>query len=131
MAKYSLRRLQMQDFDTKYQDLLLKLLPAINNSFENLDMLFNGNLTVSENLSAQSVDVPVTAPINSPIYFRSTLKGPCSHLLISRIDVNNGGTPLSAMPLITWDNSGSEIKITAITGLTSGTSYTFRLICLT
>lgn len=125
---FDLRRLFLQDFEKKYEDLMGKLAPIVNNSFEQIANAFNNGLTVRANLAAQEIDLDVTAPVNStkPIFFRSTLRGPAKTLFVGNVDTVRGTAP-TGYPFITWQNDNGQIKITNITNLTEGSRYIITL----
>jgi hypothetical protein len=132
MAKISLTRIITEDFPQKYQDLLGKLLYKINQAFEQTSLALNNGLTFADNLSAQEtvlnvITLPTAA---SPIYIKSTLKGNCRMILCGAAETVSG-TPPTGTPFFTFEMSGTNIKVTNITNLTSGSQYNLRLYCLT
>lgn len=128
MAKFDLRRLFLQDFEKKYEDLMGKLAPIINNSYEQIQNAFNNGLTVKDNLAAQQIDIEVTAPINAqnPLLFKSTLRGPAKTIFIGNTQVLRG-TAVTGYPMPTWENFNNQIKITNFTNLTDGSKYLITL----
>lgn len=133
MAKVKLKRILSEDLPQQYSDLTDKLLLPINDAIDSTSNAFNNNLTVADNLSAQEVvlevsEVPTTA---KPLFFRSTLKGPCRGIVCIAADVLNNGTPPSGQPFFTFETSGSNIKVTNITNLSAGTKYFLRIYCFT
>lgn len=134
MAKFTLRRIIKEDFPQNYFDLLDKLLFPINQAIESLNNGLTNNLTVGENLSAQETIVKVTAPVNAdnPVSFKSTLKGPCRGIICINADLTNPESSLpTSQPFFTFQNNGTQIKVTNITGLVDGSSYNLRVYCFT
>lgn len=132
MAKFSLRRLLVQDFASEDQDLVSKLATLINNALEQVNNAFSNGLTVRDNMAGFETDLQVTAPVNStnPIYIKNTTKSPIRMILCGNAVTANGGTPPTGTPFFTFETSGSEVKVTNITNLTSGSKYTLRIYCL-
>jgi hypothetical protein len=124
MAKFDLTRILLQDFGKKYEDIIGKLAPVINNSFEQIAAAFNNGLTIKENLAAQEIELPITAPINAqnPIFFKSTLRSQAKTLFVGNV-VTISGTAPTGYPFFTWEVSNNQIKITNITNLTNGSKY--------
>lgn len=133
MAKFSLRRLLIQDFPSDYQDLMNKMSPLLNNALEQINNAFSNGLSVRENMSAMELDLEVTAPIsaNSPIYFKNTNRNNIRFIVCGNAVTANGGTPPTGVPFFTFENSSGEVKVTGITNLTAGSKYTLRIYCFT
>lgn len=130
----SVKRLVKEDFPSKYYDLLDALMPPLNQSLESTYNALTNGLTARDNMAWQEIDLQVTAPISNatPIFFKKTVKGTCRGLICVNAVTAGNGTPPTGQPFITFtdDNSGS-VRITSITNLTSGSSYTLRVYVLT
>lgn len=134
MARFSLRRIIKEDFESTYQTLLEKLLFPINQATDSLNSGLNNSLTVADNLSAQETVLKVTAPVNpqSPIFFKSTLKANCKGIICINAElVNNTSVLPTSQPFFTFEQSGNQIKVTNISGLVSGSTYNLRVYCFT
>jgi hypothetical protein len=132
MAKFSLRRLLVQDFAAEDQDLVSKLATLINNALEQVNNAFSNGLTVRDNMSGFELDLQVTAPVNSanPIFIKNASKIPIRMILCGDAVTAQGGTPPTGAPFFTFETSGNEVKVTNITNLTAGSKYTLRIYCL-
>jgi hypothetical protein len=133
MARVKLRRLIQEDFPGKYNDLLEKLLFPINEALELVSNAFNNSITVADNMSAQETVLDVTGPVNptNPVFFRSTLKGPCRGIICIAADIVGNGSPVTGQPFFTFESAGTQIKVTNITNLVAGTRYQLRLYAFT
>jgi hypothetical protein len=140
MATFNLQRIIKEDFPSKYYDLLDKLLFPLNSMIDSLNNGLTNSLTVAQNLSAQQSVLTVTAPVTSatPFNFKSSLSGPCTGILcINAVPVNNNSTsttpsqPVTGQPFLTFTNAGSQITITNITNLVSGSTYNLTVYCFT
>lgn len=132
MAKFDLRRITKEDFPSKYSDLLGKLLLPLNSAIESLRLGLSNGLTVGENMAAQETVIRVTAPVNSssPVYFKSTLRGPCKGIVCIDAQPATAQSKLAtSQPFFTQEMSGDQIKVTNITGLVDGSSYNLRIYC--
>lgn len=131
MAKFSLRRLLIQDFEATYQGLMSKLAPLINNALEQINNAFNNNLNVRDNMAGFELDLDVTAPITAanPLFFKNTARAPIRMILCGQATVLNNGSPPTGVPFFTFETSGNEIKVTNITNLVSGSRYILRIYC--
>jgi hypothetical protein len=127
------RRFIQEDFPQKYNDLITGLFYGLNQFFESVSNALNGNITFSENISAQIQEITIVAPINAQktVSFRRTLRGQCQGVWIVNVDnLDDANTQLSNAPFVQFTNGQDTIIINNITGLTDGTRYRLRLICV-
>jgi hypothetical protein len=131
MAKFSLRRLLIQDFDSEYQGLMNKMAPLLNNALEQINSAFNNNLSVKDNMAGFETDLEVTAPVNSanPVFFKNSARNNIRMIICGQATTFNNGTPPTGTPFFTFESNGSEVKVTNITNLTDGTKYQLRIYC--
>jgi hypothetical protein len=131
MAKFSLRRLLVQDFSSEDQDLVGKLATLINNALEQVSSAFSNGLTVKDNMAAMELDLAVAAPVNAanPIFFKNTTKAAIRMIICGNAVTAQGGIAPTGTPFFTFETSGNEVKITSITNLTAGSKYTLRVHC--
>jgi hypothetical protein len=133
MARIKLKRILSEDLPSQYSDLTDKLLLPINDAIDSLSNAMNNNLSVADNLSAQETVLDVsTLPTNaSPLFFRSTLKGPCRGIVCIAAELIGQGTQPTGQPFFTFESAGANIKVTNITNLTAGSRYSLRIYCFT
>jgi hypothetical protein len=84
-------------------------------------------------MSGQVKTIEFTAPVTSsnPVEVKNEMKGLCKGLwLVGLETVTNPNEVLSAAPFLQFTNGNGVIKITNITGLTSGNKYRATVICL-
>ena len=132
MAKLRLVRITKEDFPQKYNDLLDKLLFPINSALEQLSQATNNGLTVADNIAGQETSLDVTAPVSSsnPIFFKkTTLKGTCRGITCVEAVPQDNGAPVTGQPFFTFEDAGTNIKVTNITNLTNGSRYILRIFC--
>jgi hypothetical protein len=132
MAKFSLRRLLIQDFSSEDQGLIGKLAPIVNNAFEQVANAFSKSLSVRDNMAGDELDLEVTAPINTsnPIYFKNATKSQVRFIVCGQATTLRGTAP-TGTPFFTFENSGTEVKVTGITNLTDGSKYILRIYYFT
>jgi hypothetical protein len=130
MAKFSLTRLIVEDFPKAYQDLLVKLLYKLNQAFDETNSALRNGLTVADNMAGQETVLDITAPVlsTSPIFFKSTMKGTCKGIICISAQTLSGTAP-TGQPFFTFEQSGSDIKVTNITNLVAGSRYNLRVYC--
>lgn len=92
----------------------------------------NQNLTFQQNFASQvytfTLTAGATADKNS-IQFTSSLANRTTGLLVMACNVsNNLTTPIVNAVTLSWYTSGKNVFITAISGLTSGTTYTLTVL---
>lgn len=131
MAKIKLRRIVSEDFPQKYNDLLDKLLYPINSMIDSVSSALNNGLTIADNMSAQETVLTVSAPLTEPIFFKSSLRGPCRGIICIQAEIVGNGSPVTGQPFFTFENSGTQIKVTNITNLVAGTRYNLRIYAFT
>jgi hypothetical protein len=134
MAKLpKISKLRKEDFPEEYDTLLEGLLYGINSFFETVYSALNKQLNFSENLNTQIVEVSVTAPITAarPLEFTRTINGLCKGIVVVELtNLDNAGEVLTTSPFCQFSNGESTVRVTNITGLTSGKRYRIRLLCM-
>lgn len=122
----------VQDYPEDYADLMQKLTYTLNQFTEPVYYALSNNLTFSENLAAITKTISFTAPISSDgILIPNTFGVPCRGSIV--LDVQNTSTSnavLSAAPFVQFVNTGTNIKVKAITGLTAGQTYNVTIVFL-
>lgn len=109
-----------------------RLLYPLNLFLNTIYGALNKNITLSENIDCQLASFTViagAAAINNTAKFMLTLKHPPTMLIVgSAQKVTGNYTPIAAAVTVDWNYDGSAINITAITGLTNGSTYTFNVV---
>lgn len=131
MGRIKLRRIIKEDFPKEYDALLDKLLFPLNEAIDQVSNVLNNGLSVNDNMAGQDMVLDVTAPVNSdnPIYFKkTTLKSPCKGIVcVSASLANNTSSAPTGTPFFTFEDAGSNVKVTNITNLVSGSRYFLRI----
>jgi len=127
----AIKRIIREDFPREYQGLMDKLLYPLNQFMESVGLALSNNLTIRDNMAAQEITIEVSSlpTVSDPISFKSTLNGPCRGIICINVDNQTDNTVLSGAPFLTFENSGSQVRITNITGLTNGKRYLLTLYC--
>jgi hypothetical protein len=131
MAKIKLKRILSEDLPQKYSDLTDRLLLPINDAIDSLSNAMNNNLSIADNFAGQETILEITSlpTANSPIYFKNNMKGPCRGIIcIAAEPLQNGALP-TGQPFFSFENSGSNIKVTNISSLAVNTGYSLRIYC--
>lgn len=134
----SVKRILVEDFPSKYRDLLDPLLGIVNNFMENVTVLLTKNISFEDNILCQVKEIDVTAPIapSTPYTFRNEIGNrvgafQCRGIIVKNVLNLTDNTPLTGAPFISFANTQqSQIRIDNITGLTSGKKYRITIICL-
>lgn len=135
MAKLpTLRRLFKGDFKPEHGELVDKLITSINNGFDNVYDALNNKITLKNNILCDIKDFSIQVnssgiPTNALVLnvsFASTVS------IVSVGKITNSSNPQSFPAggvTITWEQeSAGFIKIKHITGLTSGETYSIRVV---
>lgn len=130
------KRIVVEDYDSKYQDLIGKLGFVVNSSFDTIFQALTRNLSINDNLNQYltSFDVKVSAngiPINKT-QVKTNLKGSCVGIIcVKAINQTNSSSYPSSSPLISFSQVDSSIiSIDHITGLSANQTYTLTVILL-
>lgn len=127
-----LKKLIKEDFNKKDQDLIGKLAFIINPAIQQLINVLNNGLTLS-NLATQiktiSIQVDATGTPTSSLSFISTLSTQCSMIQVGRVlNLTNSAVYPSGGVLISFIESGDNIQIQNITGLSPGYTWQITLV---
>jgi hypothetical protein len=128
-----LRRLVKEDFPQQYKELVGKVAQVTNPAMEQISLALQKNLTWTDNMAAQVVNIQVTvdstgAPIN-PLSFASTLGSNINHLQITRaVAVGNSSIFPTSAPFASFTQQGNNIVISNVTGLPASTPFALTLI---
>lgn len=110
---------------------ITNLLSPLNQILNDLVMSYSNGLTVSENLYQEIKEI--TFKNNAGVYplvFKTKFNAnPKGMVLLYNYD-NTLNKYATTNPVIEWQFVNGNINITAITGLTSGSSYTVRFLVI-
>lgn len=126
MSKISNRKLTLEDFKDQ-QEWIGKLLQTLNNFIGDVFQAMNNGLTVEDNLNQEIKELKflndsTTFPLDFKTKFNVYPKGLS---VISCRDSSN--VDLTTAPFVNWSFNNGVIRITSITGLTSGRTYKMNL----
>lgn len=123
-----LKRLQEQDFPTKYADLISTLFTVLNSFMTTMTQALNGNLTYSDNFDVLDITLDITAPVVN-LKIKNTKNGTFRGLHLANITPKDSTEVLASTPFVQWTNNGDgQLKISNITSLVAGNKYSVRLI---
>lgn len=116
-----------------------KLITPINQFFEQTQSLFNGQLTVGDNVAGGLVKISFSTPADyttangfTPVKFTWSRSGSMNAILIGKIAVSSGNYTVMTKPVsLDWrqlDVSTGQVNF--ITGLEPSTKYTATLVVL-
>lgn len=107
-----------------------RLLYPLNLFLNTLYSGLNHGLTFKENIQSQTQSFQLiagAAATNNTVKFLVTLgKKPTFLLCPNAVDSTGSNVPVT----VTWNYDGSNINVTAITGLSSGATYNFTALIL-
>lgn len=125
------KRLLKEDFPEDEQPLVDRLANAFNLFLEQIYYAFNNNISIRENLLAQTITVRLNVdasgkPNNAQIKY--TLKTrPLGISVLSASNVSDS-TPLSGAPFVVFTLNGDIITMSQITGLIPNKNYDLTLV---
>lgn len=97
------------------------ILEPLNRLFEYIQESFDANISIS-NLKAQSIAYQFTAPFTQAS-FQKVKSGRVFGVFLAQV------LP-PAISIVSWEEINDQIVITSISGLTSGTTYTLKVLAL-
>lgn len=129
MAKFSsVKRLILEDFPQKYNDLTSPLFTLINDFFQQVTSVLNKGLTFNDNFQAYDTEFIVTTPLTVLSIQNSTNLSIRGSLVLRVDNLTNPTVLLTNAPFIEFQTSGNQIKIRNITGLATNTKYRIRAV---
>ena len=135
MAKLpTLRRLFKGDFKPEYGELVDKLITSINNGFDNVYDALNNKITLRNNILCDikdfSVQVNSSGVPTNTLILNVSFPNSVSVVTLGKItNISNTQAYPSGGVTISWEQqSAGSIKIKHITGLTSGETYSIRVV---
>jgi hypothetical protein len=127
MKLSAFKRLVKEDFPADQQPLIEKLATVFNLFQEQVYQAFSNNITVDENLNAQSVIYRVTVDSNGvPVgnnQIKYNLKTKPKGALVMNVQNLTDNTLLAGSPFVLFSTSSNIITINQVTGLLSGKQY--------
>lgn len=126
------KRLIKEDFPAEQQPLVEKLGTVFNLFQEQVYYAFNNNITIDENLNAQSIVIRMTVDsVGRPVgnnQIKYTLKTKPKGSQVINIQNVTDTTLLSGAPFITYSINSNIITITQATGLLPGKEYDMTIV---
>ena len=126
------KRLVKEDFPADQQPLIEKLATVFNLFQEQVYYAFNNNISIDENLNAQTVIYKVIVDSNGKPKSNSQIK----YLLKTKpkgnqvINIQNltDNSGLAGAPFVTFTTNSNVITITQVTGLIPGKEYEVSIV---
>ena len=125
------KRFQGQDFPKKYNDLTTTLFNILNPFMEVITQALNKRLTFDDNFDCYDITFDFIAPVSN-FKLQNPRGGIFKACQVLSAQVKNNPTEaLTAAPFVQFTTaSDGQILITNIIGLTTGKTYTIRLLFL-
>lgn len=134
MKLSSFKRLDRQDFDQQYQDLIDKLGFVLNNDIQGIYSALNGGLSLADNLLCTIKDVPVVVdengiPKNSAQFqIDKTNMRVLGCQVVNAINTTDSNTYPTGAPFINFTPGTQSVTINHVTGLQPNQNYTLTVI---
>jgi hypothetical protein len=129
----SFKRLFVTDFDEEYQTLINKLVPVINDGFENVYNALSKRLTLGDNFSSTIRDVPVRVNASgtplSQVFIKLDTQLPVLGItVINARNLTNSSTYPTSQPFISWVITNNGLQVLNVTGLQDSHDYVLRVV---
>ena len=123
------KRFQEQDYPKKYNDLTEKVFTVLNPFMEVVTQALSKRLNFNDNFDCVDITLDITAPVTD-YKIKNTQGGvmrACQ--VLSCINKNQPSDPLTSAPFVQFVMStDGQFIINNITGVTSGKTYTIRML---
>lgn len=130
MSKIQPQKFTVEEFQSQ-STWIDKLFSPLNQFTGSLVEAFNNQLTVSDNLYQEIKEIKyVNTSTNFPLVFRTKFAAYPRGLLPIYLQNTTLGSYSTLTPWVVWSYANNQITISSISGLTSGSSYTIRLLVI-
>ncbi len=123
------KRFQSQDFNKKYADLTDSLFGILNPFMDVITQSLNKRLNYSDNFDCVDITLNIVAPVANMKVKNSQGGVFRGAEVLSCFNKNDPNEALDGAPFVQFTMaSDGQIQITNITGLTTGKTYTIRIV---
>lgn len=130
MAKINPQKFTLEDFPDQ-RDWIGNLFSPLNQFLGDVFRSFNNQFTVEDNLFQEIREIKFkNATNNFPYKFRTKFNSTPKGLVPIYLFNNTTSAYATETPLVVWSYADQEINISQISGLTSNSSYTIRLLII-
>lgn len=127
------RRLLTDDFNVEDRALIQKLAFVLNPFLEQVISAFNSNITISENLDMEIVDISLIVDgsglTTSTASFQTGLSSISGILVLSASPTDSTDYPINA-PFVSFKKNNNIVKIQHVTGLPADTKYSLKILVI-
>jgi hypothetical protein len=130
MSKLNPQRFSLEEFPEQ-RDWLGKLVSPLNQFIGDVFRSYNNQITIDDNLFQEIKEFKIkNAANNFPYKFKTKFNSNPKGLVSIYVFNNDTGSIAAEIPIFTWSYSSQEINISQISGLTSNTNYTIRVLII-
>jgi len=128
-----IQRFQKQDYPGS-PDWFTRFIADLNSFTEIAWNILNKNITLADNVDSQVYTFPITAGLtaaDNTLSFELTMNHPPSAMILGGVvDQAAYSAALPAAAAVQWTQSGTAIRITGISGLVPGQTYSVTVVLL-
>ena len=130
MSKLNPAKFTTEEFQDQ-ASWIAKLFSPLNQFIGEVVLAFSNGLTIQDNLAQEMRDIKwANTPTNLPLKFRTKwAKNPKGILPIYLTD-NTTGSYSTQAPWLVWGYSDGQVVISDVLGLTTGHTYTIRVLVI-
>jgi hypothetical protein len=130
MSKVTPKKFTLEEFQEQAK-WIGPLFSGLNQFIQDVVSGFSNSLSVKENLFQEIKEIKwVNQPQDYPLSFRTKFVVNPKGLLPIYLLNNTAGNFSIAAPWVVWSYADGQVKISNISGLTSGSTYTIRLLVI-
>lgn len=130
MSKLNPQKFTVEEFQDQIK-WIGKLFSPLNQFIGEVVAAFSNSLSIQDNLYQEIKEIKWTNSAgNFPLKFRTKFVSNPKGIVPIYLMNNTLGSYSTAQPWVVWSYADGQVNISAISGLTSGSTYTIRLLVI-
>jgi hypothetical protein len=126
------KRIAKEDFEPEMQDTIEKLASSINSFADQVIQAFNGNIgfdNLTQEVVQFNVETDATGKLKTQTEVKSNLRRVQGYTVI-RVEVQGAGGMPTAVPLISFTQTETSVRIQSVMGILPNVKYRITAIAI-
>ena len=126
------KRIAKEDFEPEMQDTIEKLASSINSFADQVIQAFNGNIgfdNLTQEVVQFNVETDATGKLKTQTEVKSNLRRVQGYTVI-RVEVQGAGGMPTAVPLISFTQTETSVRIQSVVGILPNVKYRITAIAI-
>jgi hypothetical protein len=132
MRVTNFKRIAKEDFEPEMQDTIEKLASSINSFADQVIQAFNGNIgfdNLTQEVVQFNVETDATGKLKTQTEVKSNLRRVQGYTVI-RVEVQGAGGMPTAVPLISFTQTETSVRIQSVMGILPNVKYRITAIAI-